>query len=237
MRILYCSITTMTVRFRSLRAKHIHHGDSLQFVRLSGNDWNTIKPYSDSDDARSIVWRKSTTQENIYSKEYQDNSGFSIRLIIGWALWDEFYCERFPISRSRYYTMLQSVIEQSARFWWHQYIQVDPQELSKTKPKNSLVIIAGNTLDTSLYRQIKVIAPHNDILFLHVFHPVEITGPSDMLFYGKTLDISYQQEQEQEQRRIQILITRIWGSYLKIGTDEDIEHSLNYFFSTRFQHG
>lgn len=108
----------------------------------------------------------------------------------------------------------------------------------KTKPQQALVFILSGTLDRGAIKTLGTVAPHNDLIFLHTLHPMELSGVSDILFDGKSVQASpYQKEFEKKTKNIQEFIAHIRGTYLKIETREDIEKRLNYFFKTRFQHG
>lgn len=228
----------MTIFFRSLRAQHIRKGESKELMRLPGNDWNTLREYSQEDDARNIFWRKSTG-ERIYTKDRMDSWSFSLYTIFHENLGDNFCSKNNPISRSEFYHTIEKRISQSAKAGWHGYKELSSsKDFLLLKPKKSLIFIASNSAETSLLQEIQTLAWYNDVIFLHVSHPFEVDGWEDILFDGKKLCTDlYKKESEANQKKLQSSIVNVWASYIAIKTNEDFEKRINHFFKHRFQYG
>ncbi len=229
----------MTIIFRSLRATHTRTGNSGQTIRAHWSDWSHLRWYTDTDDARDIVWGKSTDTTHTYIKERQDTGNFHIIFAQESQEWDDFSSPTFPVSRHEFQEQNKKIIKYNAYIGGHSYGEyTDIEKLVWEKPRNHLILVFSGTLQREDIEHLWMIARHNDLVFFHVFHPYEIHPEEEILFLWKTINQGkYKLSFEESRKNIEKYIYRIEWSYVQLNTTENIEERLNYFFKNRFKHG
>ena len=132
---------------------------------------------------------------------------------------------------------IRQSIARSARIGQYTYRDLsegDISSMSHMQPMNALIFICNTEIDD----QIRLLAYHNDLIYLDLYHPYERDPDTDLLFFGKAIDrISYQVTYNKQQELRKKTITQAGWSYLQISTQDDIVTLLNIFFKKRYTHG
>jgi hypothetical protein len=106
--------------------------------------------------------------------------------------------------------------------------------LIQKKPKNTLIFICNASVDNHL----KILAHHNDLIYLDITHPFESEPDENTMFLGKTVNIkkykiAYNQFKDSQKN----IIKSIKGNFISIKTQENISDILNTFFKKRYKNG
>jgi hypothetical protein len=74
---------------------------------------------------------------------------------------------------------LRKNIETSAKFAGYQYNEYTRlDQLTQVQPKNTIIFISG----TDITPDMRLLAYHNDLIYLDIIHPWELVPTSDILF-------------------------------------------------------
>ena len=104
----------------------------------------------------------------------------------------------------------------------------------KTKPKNALIFVSNTDINDNM----KILAYHNDLIYLDLTHPWESDPTQEILFSGRVLDIeSYIRDYSEQQIIKKNALKRIRASHVPLPTTGDISNILNTFFKKRYTHG
>jgi hypothetical protein len=104
----------------------------------------------------------------------------------------------------------------------------------KMKPRNALIFISN----TAITPEMRLLAYHNDLIYLDLIHPWESDPTSNILFAGGILDTAaYSRDYDLEQLGKKNTLKQIKASYIPLITTADITNTLNTFFKKRYTHG
>ncbi|MBC7503429.1 hypothetical protein H7169_00460 [Candidatus Gracilibacteria bacterium] len=225
------------ILFRSLKSGQDRSGSSESTIRQRGYDWSHLRTYDNSDDIRDIAWGR-TTPDGLSVRVRESHGDYPIISYWGSTVYDEFYYENPSESKRATIARAQLNISTSARSGQYQYREYTGDDglenLVKTKPRNALIFISN----TDITEDIRILAYHNDVIYLDLIHPWESDPTNDILFAGGILDIdSYTREYALAQQGKKNTLKRIRASYIPLITTADINNILNTFFKKRYSHG
>jgi hypothetical protein len=232
-----------TIHFRShIWAKNTPGSWSTRQYAWHGMDWNTLRPYVETDDARDIVWKKSLSSNTFSVKNHRDTATLDIIIYYEESSGDLFRTRENPTSRKDYYKQSHWYLEQSARSWQHRFLSLAGHEwwieLGKIQPRNALILVFWSELQIHTLEKWKKYTYLNDVIILHTFHPFEIYPNDNIMFLGCVLKVkSYKEQFEKNCEKTKTRIHSMHWHYLRIRTDEPIDKKLNYFFKNRYTHG
>jgi hypothetical protein len=214
-------------------------GSSVQMIRTHGSDWWNLRWYDDADDSRDIVWQKSTDTLHTAVKDRVDGGGFSILSLWLENTWDDFATREYPISRTLFYEKSQYLLALHAHRWGHSFgAYTHLENIEKIQPRNHMILLFSSSLDLTISPLMRQLAKHNDLIWIHVFHPIELSPSEDILFFSRVLNpSSYSNSFSSYKKSIETTIRNIGWSYLSMTTQDVLEQRLNYFFTHRFRHG
>jgi CRISPR/Cas system CSM-associated protein Csm4 (group 5 of RAMP superfamily) len=130
---------------------------------------------------------------------------------------------------------LRKNIETTTKFAGYRYSHYTKlNELIQSQPRNTIILITGIEINPDM----RLLAHHNDLIYLDIAHPWESDPTSDILFSWQIVNIpKYLQEYKKLQNLKKNALKDIKASYLSISTQEDIVDALNIFFKKRYTHG
>ncbi len=112
------------------------------------------------------------------------------------------------------------------------------QTLLERACKNTLIILLSSDYNSDIPINVKRLGIMNDIIWIHLYHPWELSPNKDILFFGKIFskkkEEKYRQmlshfEQEKKNALKKSNISPIFHTI-----DQDIETALNHFFKYRY---
>jgi hypothetical protein len=202
-------------------------------IRQRGSDWSHLRVYWDTDDIRDIAWNK-VRPDGLSTRVRETHGDYHIISYLRTTPYDDFSI--WPQSDSRYHMIqeLRKNIETSAKFAGYQYSEYTRlDQLTQVQPKNTIMFISG----TDITPDMRLLAYHNDLIYLDIIHPWELDPTSDILFSWQILDTKkYLQEYKKIQDLKRDTIKKIKASYISLSTADDIVDVLNTFFKKRYTH-
>lgn len=225
------------ILFRSLQSGHQRSGTSRTLVQARWSDWSHLRPYNDTDDIRDIAWSR-IRSEGLSVRSRENQGDYDIMSCWWSTIYDEFWIHNPSESRSRAILRSRDAIETSARFWQYQYSEHDGStglhNILKTKPKNALIFVSNIELSD----EIRILAHHNDVVYIDFIHPYEKDPDSMVLFSGEVIDrdqylLAYRATQASKKETLR----KMKVSYIEASTTSDITATLNIFFKKRYTHG
>jgi hypothetical protein len=189
------------------------------------------------DDTRDISWKKIWVQ-GFATKIRETSSEYSIITYSGTTPYDDFFVNHLSESPGYAKENCRALIEMSARYNQYDYQHyAGPSGLDRlirSQPRNTLMCISGITITP----EIRLLAHHNDLIYLDFVHPFEIDPQWDIMFSWGVLDIKkYLYEYNSAKNILKDTIKQLWGSYILVQTNTDFSQVLNTFFKNRYHHG
>lgn len=213
-------------------------GWSDALVASPWHEWSQLRPYTLSEDARNIVWKKSTHKE-IITKVQATPGKIRVLCVHIPEHWDTFKTPG-TVSKMEWKQQSTRTIQISAKKWWHLYLRDDTYSISLLRQKKIrhtlIILLAGETIIQ--HTELKQLAYQNDLIVAIPYHPWEASPDDSYMITGKVWDISrsaaYHDAWNRQQKNIQKHL-QSWGipSFF-ISTDQKIEDRLNYFFKHRY---
>lgn len=221
--------------FRSKTASKNTIGNSHKNIRQRGSDWSHLREYNPLDDIRDIAWNK-IKPEWISVRERQNSWDFDIISYWWETIYDNFHIGDATIAKSNAIKQFNLILKKNAQFWWHQYQDFFGKNgintLIKQQPKNALIFIWNYE---NIDQNIKLLAFHNDLIFIDLRHPFELDPSNEYMFSWKVIDIiSYKKFFEKQRQEMKKNIQKINAAYLLIRSNQDITETLNNFFKRRY---
>lgn len=228
---------TRPILFRSLRSGRDRAGSAIATIRRRRSDWSHLRPYTDTDDIRDIAWGR-VRPEWFSVRVRETRWDYPIISYWGSTPHDGFWVEHPSESRKHAIARAHHSIEQSAGFGQYAYSEYSGDtgldQLIKIKPRNALIFVSN----TDINDDIRLLAYHNDLIYLDFVHPFELDPHRNILFSWQVLDLKkYLQEYMQIQSTRKNTIKKIRASYIPILTTANIVDSLNPFFKKRYTNG
>ena len=228
---------TRPILFRSLRSGRDRPGSSVATIRQRGSDWSHLRPYTDIEDIRDIAWGR-VRPEWLSVRVRETRWDYPIISYWGSTSHDGFWTEHPSESKEHAIARARHEIEHSARFGQYAYSEYSGDtgldQLVMMQPKNTLIFVSNTPITDDL----RLLAYHNDLIYLDFVHSFEIDPHRAILFSWQVLDIHrYTQEYIQIQNIRKKTIKKIRASYISLLTTANIGDSLNAFFKKRYTHG
>ena len=86
--------------------------------------------------------------------------------------------------------------------------------------------------------EIKMLAYHNDLIYLSISHPFESNPTTDILFAWQIIDPrNYQEAYSKYIDSEKSAIKKIKGNHISLSTTDNISTTLNLFFKKRYKNG
>ena len=228
---------TQPILFRSLRSGRDRARWAIATIRQRWSDWSHIRWYTDTDDIRDIAWNKMKPEWlSIRVRE----THWDYHIISYW--WsnphDNFWIGHPSESRKHATQKAHHTIEISARYGQYAYSayygNTGLNQLMRMRPKNAIIFISG----TEITPELRLLAHHNDLIYLDIVHPWESTPNTDILFSWKIVNTKkYLQEYTNEKKSLKNTLKKIRASYISLSTTDDVADVLNTFFKKRYTHG
>lgn len=225
------------ILFRSLKSGRDRIWNSHTYVRQRGSSWSHIRPYTGTDDIRDIAWGK-IKPEGLSVRERENNGEFEIISYWWTTPYDEFYIENPDNSKRIAIEKAKNAIKSSAQFGQYSYREYsganELKELIRLQPRNTLIFICNLDITDDL----KVLAYHNDLIYLDISHTFESNPNTSLLFWWQILDIKVYKKAYIEHKESQInKIRGIKGNHISLYTTDNISTILNLFFKKRYKNG
>ena len=225
------------ILFRSLKSGRDTTWVSHTYVRQRGSSWSHIRPYIATDDIRDIAWGK-IKPEGLSVRERENNGEFEIISFWWDTPYDEFYIENPEFSKKVAIHKAKDTISFSAHIWqynYHEYSGNDKiRELIRSQPRNSLIFICN----IDITDDIRMLAYHNDLIYLDIFHPFESNPNTNILFSWQILNIiDYKKAYSEYIESQKNIIKKMKGNHISFSTTDNISSILNLFFKKRYKNG
>ena len=223
------------ILFRSKKTSRDTFGSSQTYIKQRGLSWSHLRLYNDTDDIRDIAWSK-IKPEWISVRERENNWDFNIISYWGETDYDNFFIKNPSISKKNTIQKYKTLLSKNARLGGHTYQEyIGTKSLWKIvqkQPKNNLIFIC-NLWEIS--DDIKILAFHNDVIYLNLYHPFEKNPNDNILFSWQVINIQkYKQAYEEQIDNLKKKIHEMHASYIAISTDDDLVKILNTFFKKRY---
>lgn len=234
--------------FRSRYISTKEWGDSGKKIPGRASEIAEIRSFEQSDDARDIAWKQSAKSETeIYTKIRRWDSTYNIILVQHESHTDDFHLPRFPRSRNIFFHELDTAIKRTKkilRISYKKIIDANPftwkdciDKLIQEEVRDSIIFIVTGNLEDENFLSLKKIAKYNDIIILHVFHPIELDPSiaSEILFESKKIDQEkYLKVFEAARKECEKTIKKNWMSYILLSSEENPIMRLNFYFKHRY---
>ncbi|MBX9809336.1 hypothetical protein K2X92_03045 [Candidatus Gracilibacteria bacterium] len=223
------------ILFRSKKTSKDTFGNSQTYIKQRGSSWSHLRLYNNMDDIRDIAWNK-IKPEGISVRVRENNGDFNIISYWGETDYDEFFIHNPNISRKNTIQKYRTLLSKNAKLGGHTYHEyVGTKGLGniiQKQPKNNLIFICnlGEITD-----EIKLLAFHNDVIYLDLYHPFEKNPNDNILFSGQIVHLEkYRKAYQEYIDNLKKRIHQIHGSYVSISTEDDLVKILNIFFKKRY---
>lgn len=232
----------MTILFRSQRHALLSW-NSPKRIPGQGDDWSDIVQYIPGDDPRDILWKK-TYAENIYRKKRNLDTRLSIICLNILNPGDDFTSTQWSFSRNLYKDQAIKSITQSAKKLKYpvEYFTGNMDHIWETllseQKQNTLMIILTSDYAQEIPRAFSRLAMMNDIVWIHLYHPWELSPTPQELFFWKVFSpryrIKYKNTIENFEKQKTRMLEKHNISPIFQSIDQNIEDSLNHFFKYRY---
>lgn len=225
------------ILFRSLKSGRNTLWDSHTYVRQRGSTWSHVRPYTATDDIRDIAWAK-IKPEGLSVRERENNGEFEIISFWWNTPYDEFYIENPDNSKKIAIQKAKDAICSSAQFGRYSYREYvgnnELREILRIQPRNTLIFICN----VEITDDIRLLAYHNDLIYLDISHPFESNPDTGILFSWQILNLTQYKKAYAEYKESQKnIIKKIKGNHISLSTTDNISTLLNLFFKKRYKNG
>jgi hypothetical protein len=200
-----------------------------KYISGRSSEASEIRSVEDFDDARDIVWKKSTWT-TIYKKNRVVPSRIEVALII----------PEMPIDREKkqYFDSIKTKIEISCRFTRDSFHYRENENKSgvnfDTIGRDKLVILVTSSIEVSDYERWMKEYDWNDIVILMVYLPSELDASEGILFESHIPKESYYREIHNRIAKIEKILHSSWISNILLRSTDNISLKLNHFFKYRY---
>lgn len=228
------------IHFRSIYSNTRYWWEKINQFSGRSMEMHWIRSFSPGDSTRDIAWKKSTSNEKIFTKEYSsEGTSKVIFWVIGKHGWD-FCTEEESITKEEFSRSLAYILDQSSHAFQFPLEKINEENmiehLKKKQPKWSIIIILSSSLKKEEWIWIEKFSQQNDVIILHIFHPVEIHPYNQwILFESKKIKYEkYEYEFQKARRDMNSSMKKNGVSIINITPKEDISLVLNFFFKNRY---
>jgi len=123
-------------------------------------------------------------------------------------------------------------LEKSAKQWWYPFLFIEKTSTltNKIHPQWAMIFVFSNSLERRKIEYLKGLSSVNDVIFIHTFHPFEISADESILFEYWTINTKkYQKEWKEKQKDIESYTKSLWCWYILFNTHESISEKMNIF--------
>lgn len=204
--------------------------------RGRGTDFSDIVAYIPGDDTRDISWKHSARLGTLEKKIRLEEESFPIMIVDNISENQLFSTEEIPESPYSFAQKVITAIENSAKKY-HFPIQTSWAIIQKENIRNTMILSITTSLDMSEVHDLLWLTRANDVIFIHIFHPYELSPDDKKIFMGLSLKRNqYTKEFSEKRQEIQDTIRKRWWDYIMMTTDMDISQTLNNFFKNRYKY-
>ena len=155
---------------------------SKKLTHARSTDFDSLREYSEGDDARDIAWRQSAKGIGTFVRSSQSEKGISL-LLIGdiddsWNFW----LEDSRKDKNDFYKILREQCQYTSHRTWSTFSEISytsmgieriSAELKKIEKKKNLILLVTGSFESKEYQSLIPLAKHNDIIIIHTLHPYE----------------------------------------------------------------
>ncbi len=219
---------------------------SSKMTHARSTDFDSLREYSEGDDARDIAWKQSAKWVGTFVRSTQSEQSISLMLIgdidNGWT----FQLEESSRNKHEFYKILKEQCQYTSHRNGNIYTEniytsmgigkISEYSIRNEKRKNLILLVTG-CLKKESYKSLIPLARHNDMLIIHLLHPYE-RDPQNyekLLMESRTPKISkYKIALDENLWTIQKELTRNNISYIEASTEDNPAELLNFFFKHRY---
>lgn len=234
----------MRIHFRSRFSRTKIPWHSLQKNKNLGTDWEGIRTYAPTGDARHIVWKKSSEPQWYFEKTFEEHSEISLLFVNIHDDSDFFDDGRSPtrhdwkkknlailVNNARSANISHQILEFHS---WKEFLQFT----LKNQFNHYLIILFANTPLDFQEKNFAKIASLNEIIWLWCYHTFEKNPHENTIFDGKIFPkkavqkyLTAMAEQEKFHEKI---LTKHRSFFLTTDTSHSVERVLNHFFKYQY---
>ncbi len=224
------------IYFRSKIESH-HTTERGKKIRGQSVDISGIHLYVPGDDPRDILWKKWVGTGNIYRREREHASHPEVFLI---SLIDEtcgdFSTESHTKTKNIFIRELEVLLTESARKLWFSYQKSSWKPYSKEWKSNAILLILWDIDSIELSRKYFPFSRNNDIIFLFLLHPVEISPREKgaLIFESWKVSQTYDEVLRASIHHWKYELSSHGIAFLPCSTLDDPALLLNHFFKYRY---
>lgn len=215
------------IRFRTRYTLEKWSGTASRFVSGRSSEASEIRVWLPDDDARDIVWSRSTGSALI-TRNRLIRTSIDICFIDDSSIID-------PKKKS-YIEQIRNLIEKSCHFsgdTFHILSEKDSRNQAKSL-KKKLIFIPMSTVEIEDYKKYIQSFSGNDIIFLSIYHPVEIVPTSKIIFDSHFLRAKYYKEMKNRRETNNKILHSLGVSNIELILSDNILLKLNHFFKYRY---
>lgn len=230
----------MRIFFRSRFSNKKILGNSLYKHKNLGTDWEGIRPYTPSHDARHIFWKKSTHFSHFFEKTFEEHSQISLILVHIQNENDFFSDAQSPSRHNWKKKSIQTISENAKIANISCKILRYPDEKKFLKDffkhhfSQQMIIIFGEIACEKYEKFFKKISPQNEIIWIWNYHTFEKNPHKNLLIEWKVFDEKslnkYLHDIFLYENFLKKFFTKHQIAFLPSDTHSDISLILNNFF-------
>lgn len=218
-----------TIHFRTRFTREKWVGSASRHTSGRSAEASEIRIMGDNDDARDIVWKKSTGI-NTYTRSRLINPSIDVTVVYHRGIYDTI--------KEKYVKQIWKYIEHSCLWngdtYSYEEITGSPSEHSPFKKKNHLIFIVSSSVSKQDYIELGKLFPWNDVIFILLFQPIELEPGWLSIFESRIPNKRYYTEIQKRIQEIQKIIHLSQKSNILVRTNDNIVIKLNHFFKYRY---
>ncbi len=224
------------IYFRSKIESH-HTTERGKKIRGQSIDVSGIRLYMPGDDPRDILWKKWVGMGNIYRREREHVSHpevFLISLIAEKS--GNFSTKIHPRSKNDFTQELADILRESARKLRFPYQRRSWGLWDQKRDTNTIFLILWDIDSIGLSREYFPFSRNNDIIFLFLLHPVEISPEEKgaLIFESWKVSQTYDEALRASIHHWKYELSSHGVAFLPCSTLDDPALLLNHFFKYRY---
>ncbi len=224
------------IHFRSRIESH-HTSESGKRIRGQSIDVQNIRAYSLGDDPRDIIWKKWIGTETLYSRErsmstHPDVYTLSCIAEKSWA----FSTVTHPRSKNDFIQELENIIRESAQKLRFSYQRASWKSWDKEEMRNTILLIIWDIDSIGLVQEYFPFSKNNDIIFVFLLHPVEISPEERdaLIFESWKISSTYEEALRMSMNQWKHEFSSHDIAFLPCTTLDNPSLLLNHFFKYRY---